>query len=305
MKAKPYTLLLHPAFLVSLAVLLLNDLYLKYAFHNGLTGKLSDFAGLFVFAVFLFAFFPAYKKTILLFCILFFCWWKSSLSSSFIQFANDRLSLPLHRTIDDTDLFALLILPLTFLVKPPEYSASFIRSAAIYTIGITSFFSFCATSMMPRQLSYSPYHQNEIRFGETFITSLNEEEVLARLDPGNLGYKKDSVRFYKIYEDGTFYQRVNSDPDSVSPSIPVANNKDTSLFIRKREDEFYILPRYILDGDTLLNLEFKIVYTGRKRKPISVWIESFQTTASQTHPVFYYDKTRKRYKKHFKRLFSK
>lgn len=36
-------LLLSPTFLVPLSLLLLNDLYLKAAFGNALTGKLSDF----------------------------------------------------------------------------------------------------------------------------------------------------------------------------------------------------------------------------------------------------------------------
>ncbi len=111
-------LLLHPLFLISLILLLLNDFYLKHEFHNALTGKLSDVTGLFALAVFLFAFFPAYKKQ-LIFCVLFFCWWKSPLSGFFIHFANDQLSLPLHRVVDYTDLFALLILPFTYSVNPP------------------------------------------------------------------------------------------------------------------------------------------------------------------------------------------
>lgn len=303
MKAKPYTLLLHPAFLSSLLILLLNDFYLKYAFHNELTGKLSDFAGLFVFAVFLFAFFPDYKKSIIVCCALFFCWWKSPLSSPFIQFANDRLSVPLHRTIDYTDIFALLILPLTFLVRPPAYQASFIRSAALYATGIISFFSFCATTMMPRPLIYYPYRQNEVKFNEQFNSSLSEEEVLAKLDPEHLGYKTDSVRFYRIQEAGTFYQRVNSAADSIYPSIYVANNKDTSLFIRKTEGKFYTLPWYILEGDTLLNLEFRVFHTGKRKRPTRVRIESYQATDTGPIPVYYNSALTKRYKKHFRRLF--
>jgi BNR/Asp-box repeat. len=40
--------LIHPASLVAIAVLLLNDHFLKYAAPSWLTGKLSDFAGLFI-----------------------------------------------------------------------------------------------------------------------------------------------------------------------------------------------------------------------------------------------------------------
>ena len=42
--------LLRPAFLAALGLLVLNDGLLKPLFHNALTGKLSDFAGVFAFA---------------------------------------------------------------------------------------------------------------------------------------------------------------------------------------------------------------------------------------------------------------
>jgi hypothetical protein len=303
MKAKPYTLLLHPTFLASLFILVLNDFYLKYSFHNELTGKLSDFAGLFVFAVFLFVAFPAYKKKIILFCALFFCWWKSPLSSSFIQFANEHLSLPLHRTVDYTDLFALIILPFTLFIEPREYQSSFTRSVAINAVGIVSFFSLCATSMVPRHLIYYPYRQNEVKFSEYFNSSMTGEEVLAKLDPEKLGYKIDSLRFYKIEEPGSFYQRVNSAPDSIYPSIPVANNKDTALFVKKIENKFYVLPRYMLNGDTLLNLEFRISHTGKKKRPTRISIESFQTMESYPFTAYNRDNLHRNYKKYFKRLF--
>ena len=45
-------MLTSPGFVVGLSLLLLNDLFLKARFHNPLTGKLSDFAGLFVFPLF-------------------------------------------------------------------------------------------------------------------------------------------------------------------------------------------------------------------------------------------------------------
>ncbi len=54
----------HPVFLLSVLLLLLNDWLLKPLFHNDLTGKLSDLAGLFAFPFFLSAFFPAHKRTI-------------------------------------------------------------------------------------------------------------------------------------------------------------------------------------------------------------------------------------------------
>jgi hypothetical protein len=47
-----FVALLRAPFIIALAVLLLNDFMLKQVYPGFVTGKLSDFAGIFVFAVF-------------------------------------------------------------------------------------------------------------------------------------------------------------------------------------------------------------------------------------------------------------
>ena len=47
---KKKDLILNPYFIIGLSVLLLNDFYLKAAYGNFVTGKLSDFAGLPIFS---------------------------------------------------------------------------------------------------------------------------------------------------------------------------------------------------------------------------------------------------------------
>lgn len=74
------------AFIVSLILVLLNDFILKYNFPCWLTGKLSDFAGLFVFAVFWMAFFPKKRNVIVWTTAILFTWWKSPLSQPLIEF---------------------------------------------------------------------------------------------------------------------------------------------------------------------------------------------------------------------------
>ena len=54
-------------FLVSIFLLLINDFYLKYEYHNYLTGKLSDFPGLFAFSIFFQLFIPEKNKADLYF----------------------------------------------------------------------------------------------------------------------------------------------------------------------------------------------------------------------------------------------
>jgi len=52
---KNFPYLTHPFILSALIVTAINDHYLKYQFHNFLTGKISDFSGLFFFPLFLYA----------------------------------------------------------------------------------------------------------------------------------------------------------------------------------------------------------------------------------------------------------
>jgi len=104
-----YPYLRHPLILGALVLTALNDHVLKYYFHNFLTGKLSDFSGLFFFPVFLYALYDLKKHPKsthekinlkkLVWCVLatdvFFCLFKFTgiriwLMSVFpIQIAND------------------------------------------------------------------------------------------------------------------------------------------------------------------------------------------------------------------------
>ncbi len=59
-----HTVVRSPVFLASLALLLVNDFYLKAQFGNWFTGKLSDFAGLIAFALFWSAVFPRHAKLV-------------------------------------------------------------------------------------------------------------------------------------------------------------------------------------------------------------------------------------------------
>lgn len=51
--AKSLSFFIHPIPLVSVVIMALNDHFLKYQFHNALTGKLSDVMGIFFFPLYL------------------------------------------------------------------------------------------------------------------------------------------------------------------------------------------------------------------------------------------------------------
>jgi hypothetical protein len=77
-----------PFFIVSVSILILNDWILKPGFHNDLTGKLSDFAGLFAFPFFLSALIPSQVKRIHILTGILFVFWKSEWSQPFIELIN-------------------------------------------------------------------------------------------------------------------------------------------------------------------------------------------------------------------------
>lgn len=98
-------------FVACLALLMLNDWVLKEAWHNTITGKLSDFSGVALFSLFWIALIPSHVRTIFIATAAIFAFWKSPLSQPLIELWNAGMPLKLARTVDYGDLVALLVLP--------------------------------------------------------------------------------------------------------------------------------------------------------------------------------------------------
>jgi hypothetical protein len=129
---KGICLALHPLFLVSLAILLINDHILKNLYPGFVTGKLSDFAGLFLFPVFLYILFEGFfrsKKRLIFMHILMglvFIVWKLASVEILLAKINELTSIPMPgRVKDPSDLIALITLPLSY--KFLNKSESFIE----------------------------------------------------------------------------------------------------------------------------------------------------------------------------------
>lgn len=105
------SLLLRPSFLIALGLLILNDSVLKPLLHNALTGKLSDFAGVFAFAYFCSVLAGARHTAIHALVGIAFAIWKSPLSQGAIDAWNAFGLMLIARVVDAGDLFALLVLP--------------------------------------------------------------------------------------------------------------------------------------------------------------------------------------------------
>lgn len=109
-----------PVWWGALAVLVLNDHYLKNAelLPKMLTGKLSDFAGLFVASVLLAALFGGSKAaralSVALIGVVFSAIKLSPEAAAFVERTTAMTGLPWRILVDPTDLVALLILPFAY-----------------------------------------------------------------------------------------------------------------------------------------------------------------------------------------------
>lgn len=183
--------LLRPFFIIAVLLLLINDLYFKYEYHNAITGKLSDFAGLFAFPYFLSCFFPNKAKSLYIVTVVFFILWKSTVSQPIFDFAH-TYGIGFNRTVDYSDLIALAILPFSYKYwntnfKPRLKSSYFLR---FVVIGLCSF-SFIATSV--------PEHRKKLSLKSNFSINVLEshESVIKKLNPYDY-FLEDKTYYYRM-----------------------------------------------------------------------------------------------------------
>ena len=143
------TLALTWPFMASVALLLLNDLWLKQAWPGVVSGKLSDFAGVAVLTMLLLACTPRHRRVIFLFMTVAFIWWKSPLSQTYIDAMNAWL--PVARIVDYTDLLALAVMPCCVWVteRPEGFSikGSTLRRLMLIPVLSATAFGLMATTL--------------------------------------------------------------------------------------------------------------------------------------------------------------
>ena len=156
-------------FLIALFLLLVNDLFLKGFFHNVWTGKLSDFAGLFVFAVFWCSIFPRWKGTLLGVTGSLFIFWKSPFSQGAIEFWNALPLFEVERVVDMSDLLALSVLPLAFYHERLEEKLGRVRLSPSIPF-LLSAFAFMATS-----------YRSDMAYRKTYEFPVQEDSLMKRM----------------------------------------------------------------------------------------------------------------------------
>lgn len=150
MRGRLFLVLTSWPFLCALVLLLLNDWWLKAAHPGLVSGKLSDFAGIAVVGLFLLAMRPDRPLVIYAACTLAFAWWKGPLSQPFIEMVNACAPVRIGRTVDYSDLIALLGLPAcSRVVAHPGRFALPWRRVLLVPVVMATVFGTAATSVVP------------------------------------------------------------------------------------------------------------------------------------------------------------
>lgn len=232
-------------FLVGLSILLLNDFVLKELYGNWLTGKLSDFSGLFIFPLFWTVLFKGHKSKIFWFTALGFVFWKSSVSQLFIEEWNSLGVIYISRVVDYTDLIALSVLPLAYYFESLQNKTYSFRLSPIIPIFI-SLFAFIATSKHPITCFNEDSGHYDIQHisRDSLINSLIESNL-------NLTYSK---YHNTTYEDEHF--EIHNLNDSINNLVFLVKDFDkTNKTVRIELGCWnYVLDSY-LDGSDKETLE--------------------------------------------------
>ena len=179
-------------FILGLLLLFLNDFVLKKLFYNYLTGKFSDFAGIFVFTIFWCALFPKKRLVVYFLITVFFIFWKFPHSEPLIVFINANTPLNYVRVVDSSDLLALLMIPLAYWYQIQLHTKNFVGVPIALSLSFASFL-FIATS--------TEEELEDIILNENFLVLLNQEVLM-----GNLG----GIDSLSVYPDNPMLKDTSS-----------------------------------------------------------------------------------------------
>ncbi len=203
---KPLKHLSSIPFLAGLAILLVNDFILKERYHNFLTGKLSDFAGLFIFPIFWSVVFPKNKHLVFFTTAVLFVLWKSPCSESLINFFSYYF-YPIYRVVDFTDLIAFASLPLAW--KALQLRTLSLNFNPWLAAGL-AVFSFCATSVDKPSQTFEQPQYVLFQANPWFLDTLVVDEGMRAFRQNNLiAVEVKNIRIEKVpAKDDDFHKNL-------------------------------------------------------------------------------------------------
>lgn len=164
----------HPLFILCVLTLIVNDWYLKTTFHNSVTGKLSDFTGLFAFPYLLSVLYPRHSNKIHIGSVLLFVLWKSEWSQPLIDVFNS-FTIPINRTVDYTDYIALVCVGISYITLKSEISLS-MKPIVKKAFMVVACLSFLATTLPPHT------NRKYVNINREYEFPFSKRELVSRLN---------------------------------------------------------------------------------------------------------------------------
>ncbi|MDQ1161273.1 hypothetical protein QE422_001641 [Chryseobacterium sp. SORGH_AS 447] len=255
-------LILNPVFVGCLTLLFLNDHLFKTMYHNGATGKLSDMAGIVLFPMLLAYLFPKFRENAVFVAGAFFIFWKSPFSGSLITLYNRVSPISIHRVVDYTDLWVLLLLPIPyFLIKNSFYlkKINFLK-VNVFAVLIPTVFVLMSTSP-PYSYFYISEKGTLVFKGASIEIKKTKTDLLREMDVHHVAWVKDtaevieSLRF-ETSRMGKFDQNALKNGGAI---FTIDNDELRLLILRKiYESSDYKIPELKIGDRTVKNLRLSI-----------------------------------------------
>lgn len=265
-------LIVNYIFLICLIVLFLNDHIFKFQYTSWFTGKLSDIAGIILLPMLLAYLFPKLKENSVFAAGLFFTFWKSPFSESFIKFYNFISPISIHRIVDYSDLLVLLLLPIPYLlIKKNTVLEHFnLKKINVLAVLLPTILVLMSTSQA-RTYTYSR-ETGALNFMDVrFEIKKTESDLLKEIQNQNLVLVKDTAFIleasrYTVSEMGKFNQNALEKGNEDIFKINNAELKNILLKEIERSSDYKI--QEIKIGErTIRNLRFSIKPAYMKMSP--------------------------------------
>ncbi len=224
-------------FVVSIFLLFINDHFLKFEYSNWITGKLSDFTGVFILHLLIAFILPKKKYFSLLLTLIFFIFWKSPLSEIFIKIYNLLSPVRTERIIDYTDFLAFLVLPFSYYLIQNLEKYEFLKIKKVNPVFFIIPTVAILISEAPPLSHYYTYSDGDFKCYKCKTTvNIGKQSLIKKLEERNIAvYEKQKIRSYGDL------------------------GKDKYAMFN-----FYKIDELILEKDTLRNIDFYL--TGNDSK---------------------------------------
>ena len=233
-------------FIIGLIILLLNDFIFKTTFGNWFTGKLSDFAGLFIFPLFWVTIFPKHKNKIFFLTAIIFMYWKSSYSNGLISLWNSIGIWNINRTVDYSDIIALTILPLAYHIETLKEKLTRIRLSPYIPLIIAAF-AFMATTKEKMNTCF------EDKTAVYHIKNQSRESFMSDLKSIGLDISSTKYNNTKYDDEHTEIKNLNDSISNLVILIGDFNNSDKTVDVSLGCWDYTNNPLRMLDEETLEN----------------------------------------------------